>query len=118
MTGNNPRKNAFVRLVSANGVAVGSDFSYSLVSDRDMVIGRDPSCEIILDAMMYRMVSRRHAVFRPLSTSVDGNINWILQDLNSANGTYLNGQKLQGSQELQLGDRVRLGHDGPEFIFE
>ena len=118
MTGNNPRKNALVRLVSANGVAVGSDFSYSLVSDRDMVIGRDPSCEIILDAMMYRMVSRRHAVFRPLSTSVDGDINWILQDLNSANGTYLNSQKLQGSQKLQLGDRIRLGHDGPEFVFE
>ena len=68
--------------------------------------------------MTYRMVSRRHAIFRPLSKSPDGIINWVLYDLNSANGTYLNGQRLQGSQELQPGDRIRLGHDGPEFLFE
>ncbi|MDJ0796470.1 MAG: PrsW family glutamic-type intramembrane protease [Calothrix sp. MO_167.B12] len=118
MTGKNARQNALVRLVSANGSVLGSDFSYPLLPTQDMVIGRDPSCEIILDAMMYRMVSRRHATFRPLSTSPDGAINWVLHDLNSANGTYLNGQRLQGSQELQPGDRIRLGHDGPEFLFE
>ncbi|MDJ0675159.1 MAG: PrsW family glutamic-type intramembrane protease [Calothrix sp. MO_167.B42] len=118
MTGKNARQNALVRLVSANGAVLGSDFIYPLLTTQDMVVGRDPSCEIILDAMMYRMVSRRHAIFRPLSTSPDGIINWVLYDLNSANGTYLNGQRLQGSQELQSGDRIRLGHDGPEFVFE
>ncbi|WP_088241644.1 PrsW family glutamic-type intramembrane protease [Calothrix rhizosoleniae] len=118
MTGKNARQNALVRLVSANAAVLGSDFLYPLLPTQDMVIGRDPSCEIILDAMMYRMVSRRHAIFRPLSTSPDGIINWVLYDLNSANGTYLNGQRLQGSQELQSGDRIRLGHDGPEFLFE
>ncbi|CCH68140.1 FHA domain containing protein [Richelia intracellularis HH01] len=118
MADNNPRKYALVRLVSENRVVLGSDFIYSLALDKDIVIGRDPNCEIILDAMMYRMVSRRHAIFRPLYTSADGNINWIIQDLNSANGTYINGHRLQGPQKLQLGDRVRLGDDGPEFVFE
>jgi RsiW-degrading membrane proteinase PrsW (M82 family) len=118
MTGKNAKQNALVRLVSANGAVLGSDFAYPLLPSQDMVIGRDPSCEILLDAMMYRMVSRRHAVIRPLSTSIDSNLKWILYDLNSANGTYLNGQRLQASQELQPGDRIRLGHDGPEFLFE
>jgi RsiW-degrading membrane proteinase PrsW (M82 family) len=83
-----------------------------------MVIGRDPICQIVLDAMIYRMVSRRHAVIRPLSLSPDSNHSWVICDLNSANGTFLNGKHLQGCQELHLGDHISLGADGPQFIFE
>lgn len=68
--------------------------------------------------MTYRMVSRRHAVVRPLSDSPDSKFSWLLCDLNSANGTYLNGQRLQGCQELHSGDRISLGSDGPQFLFE
>ncbi len=68
--------------------------------------------------MTYRMVSRRHAVVRPLSSSPDSKFSWLLCDLNSANGTYLNGQRLYGCQELHAGDRISLGADGPQFIFE
>jgi RsiW-degrading membrane proteinase PrsW (M82 family) len=42
----------------------------------------------------------------------------VLCDLNSANGTYLNGHRLQGCQELQAGDRISCGNNSPEFIFE
>jgi RsiW-degrading membrane proteinase PrsW (M82 family) len=118
MTGNNARHNAFLRLVSSNGVTSGSESRYSLLSTKEMVIGRDPSCQVVLDAMMYRMVSRRHAVLRPLSLSPDSRFSWVIYDLNSANGTFLNGQLLQGSQELHQGDRISLGADGPQFIFE
>lgn len=62
------------------------------------------------------MVSRRHAAVRPLT---HGNwTRWQICDLNSANGTYINGQKLEGCQTLETGDRISLGIDGPEFIFE
>jgi RsiW-degrading membrane proteinase PrsW (M82 family) len=64
------------------------------------------------------MVSRRHAVIRPLSSSPDGKFSWLICDLNSANGTYLNGHRLQGCQELHAGDRISLGADGPQFVFE
>lgn len=118
MMGKNARQNAFLRLVSAKGAAVGTEYRYLLLSSEEVVLGRDPTCQVVLDAMMYRMVSRRHAVITPLSSSPDGEKGWILRDLNSANGTYLNRKRLQGSHQLIPGDRVSLGHDGPELIFE
>ncbi|BAY25611.1 FHA domain-containing protein [Calothrix sp. NIES-2100] len=118
MTGKNARHNAFLRLVSGNGAPFRSEFRYSLLPSQEMIIGRDPSCQIVLDAMMYRMVSRRHAVVRPLSSSPGQEFSWLICDLNSANGTYLNGQRLQGCQELHPGDRISLGSDGPQFVFE
>lgn len=114
MTGKHARHNAFLRLVSGNGAASGSGSRYSLPPSKEMVIGRDPSCQVVLDAMMYRMVSRRHAVVRPLSLSPDSKFSWVLCDLNSANGTYLNGQRLYECQELHPGDRISLGADGPD----
>ncbi len=118
MTGKNARHNAFLRLVSGTGATFGSESRYSLLPSKEVVIGRDPSCQVVLDAMTYRMVSRRHAVVRPLSDSPDSKFSWLLCDLNSANGTYLNGQRLQGCQELHSGDRISLGSDGPQFLFE
>jgi RsiW-degrading membrane proteinase PrsW (M82 family) len=118
MTGKYARRNAFLRLVSGKEAAYGSEFRYSLFPSKEAVIGRDPSCQIVLDAMMYRMVSRRHAVVRPLPTSPDSESSWVICDLNSANGTYLNGQRLQGCQQLMPGDRITLGYDGPELLFE
>ncbi|MFM2062651.1 MAG: hypothetical protein RLZZ507_2321 [Cyanobacteriota bacterium] len=118
MTGKNARHKAFVRLVSSKVEASGSESRYSLLPNQEMVIGRDPSCQVVLDAMMYRMVSRRHAVVRPLSVSPDSRFSWVISDLNSANGTFLNGQLLRGAQELHQGDRISLGADGPQFIFE
>ncbi|WP_017653149.1 PrsW family glutamic-type intramembrane protease [Fortiea contorta] len=118
MTGKNARHNAFLRLVSGNGATLRSELRYSLLPGKDVVIGRDPSCQVVLDAMLYRMVSRRHAVVRYLSSSPDNKLSWVICDLNSANGTYLNGKPLQGCQELHPGDRISLGADGPQFLFE
>ncbi|MBW4571631.1 MAG: PrsW family intramembrane metalloprotease [Tolypothrix carrinoi HA7290-LM1] len=118
MTGKNARHNAFLRLVSGNEAAFGSASRYSLLASKDAVIGRDPNCQVVFDAMIYRMVSRRHAVVRPVSSSADAIFSWVISDLNSANGTYLNGKRLQGTQELQPGDRITLGYDGPELLFE
>jgi RsiW-degrading membrane proteinase PrsW (M82 family) len=103
---------AFLRLISSGG-----ERYYSLLTTGEMTIGRDPTCQIVLDSSMYGMVSRRHATVRP-STTPDGRISYLLSDLNSANGTYLNGYLLQGCQELQEGDRITCGNNGPEFIFE
>lgn len=48
-------------------------------------------------------VSRRHCQLEP----EDGR--WMLKDLTSSNGTYVNGIKVNGEQELRLGDQIRLG---------
>jgi RsiW-degrading membrane proteinase PrsW (M82 family) len=106
----------FLRQLPRKGVA-GQQLShcYTLSSTQEIVIGRDPNCDIVLDSVLYGMVSRHHAAIRPLPQQP---VSWLLCDLNSVNGTFVNGQCLQGCQELQGGDRITLGHNGAEFIFE
>jgi len=48
-------------------------------------------------------ISRRHAELR----FVDGA--WVLADLNSANGTYVNGARITRPVRLRHGDQIRLG---------
>ncbi len=81
-------------------------------------IGRDPSCQIVIDSQVYGMVSRRHAEIRYAPAMGSELEHWWICDLNSANGTDINQQPLQGCQILQHGDRLTLGKDGPIFLFE
>ncbi len=52
------------------------------------------------------------------SGAIAGPMRWQLCDLGSANGTYVNGQRLWGCQLLEVGDRLQLGQSGPTFSFE
>ena len=72
----------------------------------EISIGRHPDCHIVVEA---GAVSRFHAkVVR------DGE-QFSVQDSGSRNGTYLNGQLLQGPELLREGDRIRVSD--VEFIF-
>jgi pSer/pThr/pTyr-binding forkhead associated (FHA) protein len=67
-----------------------------------VVIGRDSSCDIVLKG---NGVSRRHCM---VVLSKDG---YCIEDLNSANGTLLNGSKLTEKSPLNDGDKfVVMGH--------
>lgn len=48
-------------------------------------------------------VSRRHAELRPTGRG------WTLDDLKSANGTYLNGKRLERPLRLKDGDQIKMG---------
>ena len=48
-------------------------------------------------------VSRRHAQL------MKKNGTWVLYDLNSANGTYVNGVKVLSTSELKQGDQIKCG---------
>jgi hypothetical protein len=65
----------------------------------ELLVGRHRDCDVVL---LGSTVSRRHArlVFR------DGN--WVLQDLESTNGTTVNGVRV-GRCEVRPGDLVELG---------
>ncbi len=64
-----------------------------------MVVGRGAQCPIrILDTE----ASRIHARLSPEQGS------WVVEDLNSSNGTYVNGQPIQ-KHRLESGDQIRLG---------
>ncbi len=92
--------------------------TYPLFIEQIVAIGRDPRCQIVLDPLIYGSVSRRHIEIRPTSIVAEGQPTWWVCDLNSSNGTYLNGKRLRGCRVLQAGDRVSLGQNGPEFIFD
>ena len=65
------------------------------------VIGRDPSlCHL---ALPDEKLSRGHAQIEEIAGE------WKLTDLNSTNGTYLNGRKVVGAAVLKSGDQIGLG---------
>jgi len=63
-------------------------------------IGRSASCQLVLDDAL---VSRRHAQVIVTSESA------VLHDLDSANGVFVNGERLSRSRSLRSGDRVVIG---------
>ena len=107
---------AFLRQVTL-GTMGASLPPYPLSSLQEIIIGREPSCQIVLDSSQYGMVSRRHVAIRPV-TQLQGSSQWQVCDLNSVNGTFVNGMQLQGCQVLKSGDHIMLGQEGVEFIFE
>lgn len=96
----------------------GPERRYSLENLDEIVLGRDFNCHIVLDSKIYGMVSRRHAVISHITKFTGAPPSWLVCDLNSANGTYINGEKLSGCKICRVGDRIMLGNNGPEFIFE
>ena len=72
----------------------------------DNIIGRQSLSVPISD----RTVSRQHArVFR-------GAQRWLLADMGSANGTFVNGMKVDQASELHRGDQIRCGSTTLVFI--
>jgi pSer/pThr/pTyr-binding forkhead associated (FHA) protein len=63
-------------------------------------IGRDPSTNLALDD---DQASRRHA-----RVSAQGELAMV-EDLGSTNGTFVNGQPIEGPRALRPGDRIRVG---------
>lgn len=77
----------------------------ALVLDRqENVIGRDPMCSVWIDAPG---VSRRHALIRIPSDGLDDTP--TIEDLNSTNGTEVNGQMIARSTALADSDVLLLG---------
>ena len=65
----------------------------------EAVIGRDQQCDVII---AQSWISRQHARITPAGGR------YFLEDLNTPNGTLVNGAKIKKS-ELHDGDRIRLG---------
>ncbi len=67
--------------------------------DAPVLVGRESRQLPITD----NTVSRRHAELLPN----DGD--WVLRDLGSANGSYINGLRVDNRHQLKLGDQIRVG---------
>jgi S1-C subfamily serine protease len=82
----------------------------------EVTLGRDPAAQIAVDAKD-DLAGRRHASIR-VNTDEAGRLSFTLADLGSQNGTYLNGQKVNGPTELMPGDTIELARGGPKLGFD
>ncbi len=72
-----------------------------------VLIGRNADAGLRFDPDVDLDVSGRHA---ELSHTSGG---WVIQDLGSTNGTWVNGVEVRSSRTLEDGDEIRLGREGP-----
>src|SRR5262249_21894467 len=70
------------------------------ITNEPVTIGRLASCKLHVND---EGVSRQHAIVR-----VTGRGTFVVEDLASANGTFLNGRRVEGSVELRNGDKIEL----------
>lgn len=89
-------------IVSIDGVVIKE---VQLTKDRT-TLGRRPYNDIVIDNLA---VSGEHAVMQMSGMDV------FLEDLNSTNGTYVNG-KLIKKHALQHGDVITVGHHALRFV--
>src|SRR5690606_11032138 len=80
-------------------------------SQAHISIGRHPQSELRFDADQDLDVSSRHA-----SVTLVGEF-YVLRDLGSTNGTFVNGKKLTGDHMLATRDVIRFGPSGPQVEF-
>ena len=82
-------------LIAQGGPLAGTRWTI----ERPIVIGRDPACDIVVPD---RQVSRRHARLLPKEGSL------VLEDLQSKNGTYHNGERVALPVRLRDGDVLQI----------
>jgi general secretion pathway protein A len=70
------------------------------------VIGRGPECQVVID---HKFLSRHHAVITREAGA------WTLRDLNSTNGTRVNGRRVERWQ-LSDGDEITVGKHRLVFV--
>ena len=93
------------QLVMRSGPTPGKVFLLTAV---DMLLGRDDINEIVINDPE---ISRKHA-----RLYIQGN-SYVVEDLGSTNGTFINGKRLSGPVTLQPGATLRFG-DNVVLAFE
>jgi serine phosphatase RsbU (regulator of sigma subunit) len=84
-------------LITQEGPNPGREF---LLEPGRSVVGRQPDVTVFLESLA---VSRQHAA---IVCDGDG---CFVEDLGSSNGTYINGQPINGRARLTDGDRLQIG---------
>jgi Nif-specific regulatory protein len=93
----------------ASGRAVGRRYRVDAAASRDVVIGREAACEV---AVFDEAASRRHTALR-----VERG-HFMVRDLSSRNGTFLNAAALKTEARLRSGDELRIGDTVLRFMDE
>ncbi len=74
----------------------------------ELRVGRSSGNEIRLDPYVDIEVSRKHGQFK-----YEGEDYWTYEDLDSTQGSFVNGRKIEKATRLSRGDVITLGRNGP-----
>lgn len=98
------KKNLYPQLVVVTSESnPGAKFNLG----KSVAIGRAGDCDIIINDTY---VSNKHArVYEDEGA-------FVVEDLGSTNGTYVNGRKISYPLELRPGDRIKIGKSVFEFV--
>lgn len=78
-----------------------------------LTIGRNSDVDLRFDPLADLEVSGRHALIVQ-----NGRGAWVVRDLGSTNGTYLNGARIATEAVLRSADRISFGAQGPQIEFK
>jgi pSer/pThr/pTyr-binding forkhead associated (FHA) protein len=81
------------------------------IEKQQIKIGRDADCDISLED---ELVSKEHAVLEVVLTPDENRIEYMLQDLDSTNNTYVNDERIDLCR-LKDGDIIRIGMNNFRF---
>jgi predicted component of type VI protein secretion system len=97
------------------GAKKGQVEYYPLNRFEQLAIGRDAHCDVRFEPEHDVLVSRHHAAIE-----WDRGVprRFVIADLLSSNGTFLNGKRLAEPTELRAGDLIEFGVAGPMIRFE
>lgn len=95
-----PAKRTKKKAPSKAAVVQGEKKGATIDLDEELIIGRGEKCRLILDDTYVSTVHAR--IFSKGDT-------YMLEDLGSTNGTYLNRQRVTSQVELHRGDQVKIG---------
>jgi serine protease Do len=98
-----------------SGAKINKIDQFRLGSVDEISFGRDVSSAVSYDSPKDDIVSRKHAVLRIKNADPPA---FVLEDLKSSNGTFVNGNKITGEVELLPDDLVEFGSGGPKFSFD
>jgi S1-C subfamily serine protease len=88
---------------------------FPLAHVKELILGRDPSSTVKYDPDRDDLVGRQHA---KITQDPNDPSQFIVSDMNSRNGTFVNNQRITGTVRVNPGDQVQLGPGGPAFIFD
>jgi len=98
-------ENAFAALRNGDGEVFE-------LPDLRNTVGRSPQCNACVSGS--QQISNKHA---SINFSAEGQVS--IQDLGSRNGTFLQDKRVcENGVIVESGDAIRLGADGPTFVFE
>ena len=92
-----PRKGGPTKIVVTDGPLTGTTLP---LGNASIIVGRSPDSALVLDDSYS---SSRHARFFNSEGA------WFVEDLQSTNGTFVHGHRIDSPIALKVGDRVTIG---------